>query len=444
VVNLVATIPGSASTGAVLFAAHYDTMPGSPGAGDNGAAVAVLLETARMVRLGPPLRNDLVFLFTDSEESGLRGVRSFVRHHPRASDVRMVFNFDARGTRGPVLMFETSENNAWLVDGLAAAAPRPFASSPWRDVYRTLPNDTDFSVFRAAGFAGMNFAFVQGDIHYHRATDTPAHLSQETVGHQGSYALGLARHFGDLDMRSARSKANVVYFDLLGRYLVRYPQTWVLPLALLAAATFAALVIAGVRRDRLDLLHIVPAAVVALGVMAGAPLIVLVVVGAATLLGLSPEGHDGDWARRSAFAVLIAMGIGAAAFARCRATFRSQDVVVGALAWWTVITIAAAVWLPGGSHVFTWPLLTLLGPLALSLHASPRPRSAVLAYACALVPTVVIVAGTASQIASAVPLAVFCMCLAPVTLLTALAMPTLDLLQRSARAELSVWSAARR
>jgi len=70
--NIVATLPGRDPTGAVLLAAHYDSVAAGPGASDDGAAVAAMLETVRAVRAGEPLRNDLVLLITDGEEAGRR------------------------------------------------------------------------------------------------------------------------------------------------------------------------------------------------------------------------------------------------------------------------------------------------------------------------------------------------------------------------------------
>ena len=45
--------------------AHYDTFPTTVGANDNSAAVAAILETGRAILAGPPLRNDVILLFTD-------------------------------------------------------------------------------------------------------------------------------------------------------------------------------------------------------------------------------------------------------------------------------------------------------------------------------------------------------------------------------------------
>lgn len=70
--NVVATLPGYASTGRVVLAAHYDTTFGTPGAADDKSSVAAMLETARALG-GEPSRNDIVMIFTDGEEVGLLG-----------------------------------------------------------------------------------------------------------------------------------------------------------------------------------------------------------------------------------------------------------------------------------------------------------------------------------------------------------------------------------
>jgi Peptidase family M28 len=63
----------------LVLIAHHDAVPGSPGANDNAAAVAVLLTLLdRLPRLIPPgLRVRL--LFTAAEELGYLGARAYVR-----------------------------------------------------------------------------------------------------------------------------------------------------------------------------------------------------------------------------------------------------------------------------------------------------------------------------------------------------------------------------
>ncbi|MEM7586025.1 MAG: M20/M25/M40 family metallo-hydrolase, partial [Acidobacteriota bacterium] len=76
ITNVMARLPGRQRGSAVMLVGHYDTVPGSPGAGDNAAGVVALLETMRALRQGPQLANDVIFLFTDAEESGLLGAQA--------------------------------------------------------------------------------------------------------------------------------------------------------------------------------------------------------------------------------------------------------------------------------------------------------------------------------------------------------------------------------
>ena len=68
--NIIVKIPGASSSKAILLDAHYDTRAMTPGASDCSSCVATLLETARALRAGPPLQNDVILLFTDNEEYG--------------------------------------------------------------------------------------------------------------------------------------------------------------------------------------------------------------------------------------------------------------------------------------------------------------------------------------------------------------------------------------
>jgi acetylornithine deacetylase/succinyl-diaminopimelate desuccinylase-like protein len=84
--NVVATLPGRDPTGRVVLAAHYDTTFGSPGAADDKASVAAILETARALTSGGRLRNDVVVLLTDGEEPGMLGAASFAAQHPYGAE----------------------------------------------------------------------------------------------------------------------------------------------------------------------------------------------------------------------------------------------------------------------------------------------------------------------------------------------------------------------
>lgn len=66
-----------------------------------------------------------------------------MKEHPAAKDVKAVFNFEARGSGGPVVMFETSNDNGSLIREFAGATQNPVANSLSYEIYKRLPNDTD-------------------------------------------------------------------------------------------------------------------------------------------------------------------------------------------------------------------------------------------------------------------------------------------------------------
>jgi Zn-dependent M28 family amino/carboxypeptidase len=54
--NILVRLAGANNSKAVVLTGHYDSVPGSHGASDNGAAVAAMLETLRALRAGERLR----------------------------------------------------------------------------------------------------------------------------------------------------------------------------------------------------------------------------------------------------------------------------------------------------------------------------------------------------------------------------------------------------
>src|SRR5205085_1168420 len=91
---------------------------------------------------------------------GLLGAEAFVGDSDRLRHLAAVVNVEARGTSGPSLLFELSSGSSRLVAAAARALPRPVTNSILYTLYQRLPNDTDLTVFKRVGLAGVNFAFV--------------------------------------------------------------------------------------------------------------------------------------------------------------------------------------------------------------------------------------------------------------------------------------------
>ena len=369
--NVFAKMPGTQSTGAVMMVAHYDSVPSGPGAGDDAASVAAILETIRALKISAsPLRNDLIVLLTDGEELGLLGATSFVDQHSAGelTDIKVVLNFEMRGDYGPSMMFQTSSANSWLIDELGAA-PFPDATSAAAAVYKRLPNDTDLTVFLNAGLAGMNFAAAGGITRYHTELDNVALLDQRTLQHQGTYALSMAQRFGSIDLNVPPS-GKAVFFVLAGE-LIHYSTELALPLAILVAILVVGVIWIGISNDRFSGGGIaVGFAIYAIGIAAA----VIEARGVwwlmAALAGwrMLPVGTTYGGVYYSVAADALIFGSLWAVYTLLSRSISLPNLGAGALAVWTAMMIAASIAMPGISYLFTWPLLFA----ALAMIYQPR------------------------------------------------------------------------
>ncbi|WP_331536887.1 M20/M25/M40 family metallo-hydrolase, partial [Phenylobacterium sp.] len=245
--NLVGVLPGrDRAAPAVALMAHYDSVAGSPGAADDAAGVATALESVRAIKAqGVPAR-DVIVLLTDGEEAGLLGADAFFNRDPMAKRIGFLFNMEARGAAGRVQMFQAGEGNGAAVELLRKTAPDSRASSLTGFIYLHMPNDTDFTVSRKAGVAGLNYAFLGHQFEYHSPTSTPATLDRGTLQDMGRQVLATARAIAFSPALPARTP-DVVYSQALGGLTLVYPPAvgW---LILIASALLIAVAVMRARR----------------------------------------------------------------------------------------------------------------------------------------------------------------------------------------------------
>jgi peptidase M28-like protein len=356
--NVVSVIPGTSSTGRIFLVAHYDSVQTGPGGNDDAAGSAALLEIARALTSGPRLRNDVVLVFTDGEEACLCGAEAFVRQNPLASDGGVVLNLEARGSSGPAIMFETSERNRNLVD-LYGEAPKPVGTSFAVEIYRLLPNDTDFTAFRQAGFTGLNAAYIDGAAVYHAPTDLPSAMNRDSLQHHGENALAVTRLLGDRDIKRLGSGYDATYFPAPG-LLVRYPGMLVWPLAGLAVLAVIALGWLARRRGMTTGKRLAGAAGLTLVPIVLAP--VLAQVYWALLKLVRPQyaafpidPYRPQWYRIAVIAIAALVVFGW--FALLRRRFGPATLAIAGLGWLAVLGVVLAAMMPGGSYLAALPAL---------------------------------------------------------------------------------------
>jgi hypothetical protein len=363
--NILVRLPGSASTGAVLVSGHYDSVPTSAGAADCAGCAVTTLEALRALQAGPPLRNDVIFLFTDGEEIGVRGAQAFVEQHPWAKDVALALVFEGYGPQGAAMIYVTSPESGAILGQAVAAAPHPLAYSFINDLMWTLARNTgsDLDAFVAGDHAGLGFIHLSlaGAPAYHTQADSAANLDPRSLQHHGEHAVAVVRHFGGLPLDTLAKAPNAVDFAVAPYVVARYGGQWALPLALLAALLWLGVVIAGLRRRALHvgglLLGIVLFLVSLLASLAAVTLAWWLLRLADLRLHMYTVGgwYAGPLYLLAFLALTLAVVVALYNLARRRCAL--ADLAVGTLAWWVLLAPLTALNLAGFSYLFAWPLL---------------------------------------------------------------------------------------
>ena len=364
---------------AVLLAAHYDSVPAGPGASDDGAAVASALEIARILAARPRPPHPIVLLITDGEEAGLLGARLFVQRHPLARQVRAAVNLEARGTSGSSLMFETGTANSWLMHLYDSAITRPITNSLYYVIYKLLQNDTDFTVFKTAGYQGFNFAFIGHVGRYHTPLDNAANADARSIQQQGDDALTVLSALANSPTLRPPI-AESVFFDGFARTLIVWPSASTPWAALLALALLLAETAILFRKRAVTGREIIwgaagTLAALALGTALCAGLLALGLASGKVppLAGASWIAHPAPMHVASA-AIALFTAAGVSAWLARRAGF--WGFWAAAALCEALLSVACALVMPGASFVF---LLTAVAaglgalPVAFSLARSRAP-----------------------------------------------------------------------
>ncbi|MFD0901220.1 M20/M25/M40 family metallo-hydrolase [Actinomadura sediminis] len=202
-----ATLPNPAGR-AVIVSAHYDSVPGSPGANDDGSGTALCLELARVLRRLPTQQAIRVCLW-GSEESGLIGARHYVKELDEAGAARITgcFQNDMVATSHP------PAGTYWLlsVDGADNTTTAAVNAAARRLGYAdqtkgpTARGSSDHEAFYERAIPAGNFSWRGGEAPsqleplYHTPEDTIAdnislkrlQVSLELIG---CAAYDVARH----------------------------------------------------------------------------------------------------------------------------------------------------------------------------------------------------------------------------------------------------------
>ncbi|TAF35164.1 MAG: M20/M25/M40 family metallo-hydrolase [Cytophagales bacterium] len=378
--NIVVRLRGTDKNAkAILVAAHYDSVENGPGASDDGAAVACMLEVIRLLKAArTPFKNDFVFLFSDGEEINLLGAKTFLQHK-WAKDIGFVLNFEARGSGGAPILFETTAKNLATVEAYAQAAPYPLGTSAAVEVYKMMPNNTDFTVFNELQAPGLNFAYIGNHPHYHTALDNVQNLDKKTLATYGLNMLALARDLGNKDLASLSSNEDAIFFhDAFGNFW-HWPASQALLSWLVVACTLGGLILLGRIRGYIYLTSV--------GLWAFLTLFYALVVGGCawafwefglklTHTHLKEAIHGAVYASEwflLAF-VLLAEGILVIFLRLFHDKARFADAQAGSLVFWLLLSGFCTWRFVGISYIFMLPTSVALLGLLVSIWFEEMPK----------------------------------------------------------------------
>lgn len=364
VANIIGILPGERSE-AVGLVSHYDSGFETPGAADDAFGVAVSLEAARSLAARRQRRWTLFVLVTDAEEAGLMGAAGLATDREVVDRLKAYINVEAVGSSDPFLLFETGPGNGWLVGPWARHAPHPRGGSYGLEVYRRLPNDTDFSIFKRLEIPGLNFASV-GDSHaYHTARDVPDRLPSRLLQKAGENLVAIVTALESTDV-TARAAWDATYFDIGGTVAIAFgPWTaWTIAGAalLLGAIAFVRMAAAVIRLGGLARLLLASFwAAAAIGLAAAS------MIGVTWALRASREVYHPWYAHPDRLLLLLATtGVSVAwGVNRLGRWFppRAHGPRHPALAWtltlpvWIALAVTMLWWAPGAAYLWTIPLL---------------------------------------------------------------------------------------
>jgi hypothetical protein len=260
-----------------------------------------------------------------------------------------------------------------------AAAAQPAGGSYATEIYKHLPNDTDFSVLAHEGLFGLNFSPVGDSYAYHTARDVPERVSGSTIRHMGENAVTIVERLDDLGM--ARWSEPSIYFDVAGRWALVYSH-----------ATGRGIAVAAL------LLGVLAWGVLLIDLYRGSGLVRLISTGVWSALAVAAVGGSmwgAAWALRATraefhpwyasphwfYLFLVTAGVAAGwAVRRIAATLPEAVRAIGTpdgvwamtLPVWLVLTAVTAWKVPAASHLWSVPL-GVAGALLLVTHGSALP-----------------------------------------------------------------------
>ncbi|XP_063703868.1 endoplasmic reticulum metallopeptidase 1-like [Culicoides brevitarsis] len=221
----------------ILLNAHFDTVPMSPGAGDDATMVGVMLEVLRTLsKREHSISHPIVFLFNGCEETELQGSHAFISGHPWFRNVRALINLDAGGIGGKEMLFRATPEHSWIMRSYSKGALNAYASTVGEEMFEAnlIPSDTDFRNFKnyAKDVAAIDCAQNYNGYVYHTKYDDFSLIDYGSLQHTGDNVIAVMEELDDTKEikrkevgEYVQEGGSFIFYDIMGLAFVFYSKT---------------------------------------------------------------------------------------------------------------------------------------------------------------------------------------------------------------------------
>ena len=198
----------------LLLSAHFDSVPTSHGATDDGIGVVSLLANLKYHINHRPNRT-LIFNFNNNEEFGLLGASTYF-HHPWSSLTKYVINLEGTGAGGKAVLFRTSDTSTAKIYQLSVKE-NPFGNSIYQQGFYSgyVRSETDYKVYEENGMRGWDIAFYKPRNIYHTMKDSIQYTTKASLWHMLHTSLQLSSYVVSNSLDTL-DQTPACYFDFIG------------------------------------------------------------------------------------------------------------------------------------------------------------------------------------------------------------------------------------
>jgi Iap family predicted aminopeptidase len=216
--NVVADLPGEDASALILLTAHFDSWDPAQAANDNGCGVAMVLESARILKsMGIRPKHTIRFVFFSGEEQSDLGSRAYVEQHQAELDHTWAAVNTDSGAQAPLgLQLYGREDLVPATRVLLA----PLASLGINQISTNADFESDEESFMAAGVPVYSLLVEHGDydFRHHTIIDTFEHIDPRALALDTAVMAITGYQLAQADQAPGRRLTHAEVLELMRRY----------------------------------------------------------------------------------------------------------------------------------------------------------------------------------------------------------------------------------